>query len=115
MLLGIRAQNVHPASRSLVARQAINDAGPSLATIGSAPDERHVTVLAGGQSFAPLSGDAGRDVRSIRVIACFNGVEGSVLRHVSNVADVVPVLPAIVRVVDLVVAAHCPNHTLLNL
>src|SRR5690242_12289308 len=44
-LLGIGAHNIYPASRTLVARQAVNDAGPSLTAIGGSPDERHVGIF----------------------------------------------------------------------
>ena len=44
-LLGIDAQTVHPASGALVAGQAVDDAGPGLAAVGGAPDERHVGVF----------------------------------------------------------------------
>src|SRR5580658_3537181 len=63
-LLGIGAENVHPASGAFVAGQAVDDAGPSLAAVGSAPDERHVRVLIGGldSSGAALAADAAGDV-----------------------------------------------------
>ena len=50
-LLGIDPQTVDPASGALVAGQAVDDAGPGLARVGGAPDERHVGGSRRGAKF----------------------------------------------------------------
>ena len=86
-LLRIDAQAVHPASGALVFGKAVDDADPGLAAVGGAPDERHVARPHRRGGSAPRSrADAAGDVGGIDVIACLDGVEVGVGRHVRDVA-----------------------------
>ena len=108
-LLRIDPQTVDPASGALVAGQAVDDAGPGLARVGGAPDERHVGVLVGGQSLAALGANASGDEGGIDVVACLDGIEVGVGRNVGDVGDVRPGFALIHGVVDLSVAADRPD------
>jgi len=57
-LCGIDAQTVHPAPGALIMSEAIDNAGPGFATVGGAPDERHIRVLVGRDDPPALASDA---------------------------------------------------------